>query len=1038
MKKILLFLVCLLFTTQIYAQIPSEEQELINNLEIAKQRTRESEIDYNKEVYQAQAPLFQYYWKTGNYAKAERIILEILQTIEIVLGRYDQSYAEFQAYLGQIQTYMGRYEDAKNTFLSMLDTYKHAKTIENPQNYVSNHALLAMFFSISGDYQQAEKYALENLQIFAQYKDINPIYKYSGIASLSTIYINTGQYKKAEKCIFEVLSLVPKNHIEYGKTLNNIGLLYFRMGDYQKSTDYFIQAYEAKKQTLPENHPLHGGSLCNIALLHTYAGDYETAEKTYFQALAIQEKNKENNPREYANTLINIGQLYTLTGDYVRSLEYNKKGVDALGNILGTDHLDYAAGYATRALLELSMGDYTSAIQTAQKAIAIQQKIDPKHPEIIAITIALGKAHLMNKDYDKAEVTLQEALKNTQTLLGTKHETYAEALYLLGLLYHKKDDATQAENYYLQSLNAYKNLHSDQHPKYVTALNGLGELYQTTHQYTKAKTCFEQAAQASKDLFVASTDYMSERQRSLFWETIRNRYESIYPNFAYDSFQKNPKVAGFAYNNELFIKGLLLHSSASIHNSIIKSGDSVLVQQWNDLKQMNVRILALQENDPTSSYIEELKQEAEALEKQLTTSSTIFRDNKNAWNITWESVRNSLQSNQVAIEFFISPDGYEEKNYCALLIRANSTHPILIPLCKESQLTAVLAQEPSQTYGYAHYGKTLHKLIWVPILAHIQQANTIYFSPTGQLHQLAIEYLPYDAQSTMQDHYALKRLSSTRELVFNTPTPSISNAVLYGGIQYDMDGEELLAESELYSNHLFASRSVQNNVNRAGVHYLPGTKKEVNYINTLLSENNIRSRLYTGGSGNEESFKSLDGEDNHILHVATHGFFWSDENAKSTDYYMQRMINPNQKTIPIDPLSRCGLLLAGANLSLSGHADELPQGVQDGILTAKEIALLDLSQTQIAVLSACETGKGEITGEGVFGLQRALKQAGVQSIIMSLWPVDDAATQLLMEHFYIHWIKEKMNKHEAFRKAQAIVKNKFGGHEYWAGFVLLD
>ena len=150
------------------------------------------------------------------------------------------------------------------------------------------------------------------------------------------------------------------------------------------------------------------------------------------------------------------------------------------------------------------------------------------------------------------------------------------------------------------------------------------------------------------------------------------------------------------------------------------------------------------------------------------------------------------------------------------------------------------------------------------------------------------------------------------------------------------------------------------------------------------------------------------------------------------------MLNTEQKSLPLDPLSRCGLLFAGANLSLSGHADEIPQGVQDGILTAKEISLLDLSHTQIAILSACETGRGEVTAEGVFGLQRALKQAGVQTIIMSLWSVDDAATQMLMQHFYTNWIKDKMHKREAFQKAQDSVKMQYTAPEYWAGFILLD
>ena len=151
------------------------------------------------------------------------------------------------------------------------------------------------------------------------------------------------------------------------------------------------------------------------------------------------------------------------------------------------------------------------------------------------------------------------------------------------------------------------------------------------------------------------------------------------------------------------------------------------------------------------------------------------------------------------------------------------------------------------------------------------------------------------------------------------------------------------------------------------------------------------------------------------------------------------MSTTNQAPISIDPLNRCGLLFAGANLAFSGNRSELPETVQDGILTAKEVSLLDLRETDLVVLSACETGKGEVTGDGVFGLQRAFKMAGVQTIIMSLWPVDDQATQLLMTEFYNNWIGKRQSKRDAFRNAQNTVRySQYDDPVYWAGFIMLD
>ena len=277
----------------------------------------------------------------------------------------------------------------------------------------------------------------------------------------------------------------------------------------------------------------------------------------------------------------------------------------------------------------------------------------------------------------------------------------------------------------------------------------------------------------------------------------------------------------------------------------------------------------------------------------------------------------------------------------------------------------------------------------------------------------------------------------------NKQNTEYTTATIYGGIAYDLEEDVLLAESENYATeNLLASRNIENDtLNRGSVKYLPGTKKEAESINTLLQQNNISAKLYTTAKANEESFKALSGKHNNILHIGTHGFTWTDSVAKKQDFFAQRVQLMGQEQhydTSIDPLNRCGLLFAGANIALQGNSKNLPEGVQDGILTAKEISLMDLRDANLVVLSACETAKGDITSEGVFGLQRAFKMAGVQTIIMSLWKVNDQATQLLMTEFYNNWIGKHQSKREAFRNAQKSVRNKYEEPVYWAGFIMLD
>ena len=348
--------------------------------------------------------------------------------------------------------------------------------------------------------------------------------------------------------------------------------------------------------------------------------------------------------------------------------------------------------------------------------------------------------------------------------------------------------------------------------------------------------------------------------------------------------------------------------------------------------------------------------------------------------------------------------------------------------------------EDKDTVGY---GIRLSQLVWGKILPKVQKGETIYFAPAGILHQLAIEYLPHDKRNAVSDLYTMTRLSSTREIALNKTQSQYATATIYGGIQYNVDADNLLVESEKYlqTNN---NRSLESDtLNRGSVKYLPGTKIEAEHINSLLQENNITAKLYTAAKANEESFKSLSGKHDNILHIGTHGFTWTDSVAKKQDYFSQRMrmqmlSEDKHHDTSIDPLNRCGLLFAGANIALQGNSKNLPEGVQDGILTAKEISLMDLRDANLVVLSACETAKGDITSEGVFGLQRAFKMAGVQTIIMSLWKVNDQATQLLMTEFYNNWIGKHQSKREAFRNAQNTVRIQYEEPEYWAGFIMLD
>lgn len=409
----------------------------------------------------------------------------------------------------------------------------------------------------------------------------------------------------------------------------------------------------------------------------------------------------------------------------------------------------------------------------------------------------------------------------------------------------------------------------------------------------------------------------------------------------------------------------------------------------------------------------------------------------NNYDIVWQDIKNTLSTYDIAVDFAIA-DGDSATNYMAFVLRNDWDTPKCILIDCEKKIR--------NSYNV--------NTIWQAIIdsANIQPNDNIYFAPDGVLCDIPIEYLSLPNGKPMNEVYNMYRLSSTRELCFRDTNQTYQTATLYGGLFYDTDSTTIVTESEKYKSTNRDINMMDNSIisqwranDRANYQYLPYSKIEVNDICEILKGKTIDTKVYTETSGNEESFKALSGNAPDILHVATHGYYITPLDVEvASKIALQRMgVNVDGHQSIIDySMDRTGLLLAGATLKLQ-HNTQI-QGVEDGILSAKEISTLDLSNVDLAVLSACKTGLGDITSDGVAGLQRGFKCAGVNSILMTLWEVDDAATHLFMSQFYKNLMNGK-SKHESLQNAQKFLKEYkqdgeyiYNDYHYWAAFVLLD
>ena len=488
------------------------------------------------------------------------------------------------------------------------------------------------------------------------------------------------------------------------------------------------------------------------------------------------------------------------------------------------------------------------------------------------------------------------------------------------------------------------------------------------------------------------------------------------------------------YNWQLQSKGLLLALNTEADSLMAHHPDSNIRNLYQRSKQREKALADV--TDMNSMEAVTLQYNLMQAKNNLQTAIQEYID-KNGFEgvnqANWKDVRGALKDGQVAIEIVNGKIGEDSiPVYYALLLRRDAEAPVAIRLFSEEEVSSLTSTRGKENihniYSYDAKGQKLTQTIWGAILPHIKQGEVVFFSPSGILHQVAMENLPYDETSTIGDKYNLVRLSSTREIIGGKRADSHQNAALFGDIRYNATPTDLAVEHQKYeSQHNstdLAMANIQRMTLRDMAYDLPGTKIEVDSIEFMLKQKHVRVNTYRGRSATEESFKALSGQGKNILHLATHGFYWPEKEAQQQKFFTQNSTIESdvQQALPIDPLNRCGLLFAGANTALGGHSNRLDKGVQDGILTAKEISALDLRGADIVVLSACETGLGDVSGEGVFGLQRAFKIAGAQTMLMALWKVDDDATRMLTTAFYRYY-SQGMSKRQAFRMAQQEVRN---------------
>nr|WP_253852102.1 tetratricopeptide repeat protein [Microcystis aeruginosa] len=951
----------------------------------------------------------------------------------------------------------GRYSDAEPLFKQALAIIKQQLGDNHPLTATSLNNL-ALLYQSQGRYSEAEPLYNRSLAIRKQQLGDNHPDTATSLNNLALLYQSQGRYSEAEPLYKQALAIrkqqLGDNHPNTALSLNNLALLYQSQGRYSEAEPLFKQALAIRKQQLGDNHPDTATSLNNLAALYTVQARYSEAEPLYKEALAIiKQQLGDNHPLTVA-ILNNLAELYRVQGRYSEAEPLYNRSLAIIKQQLGDNHPDTATSLNNLALLYLFQGRYSEAEPLYKEALAIsKQQLGDKHPDTATSLNNLAALYKSQGRYSEAEPLYQQALAIRKQQLGDNHPDTAISLNNLAGLYESQGRYSEAEPLYHRSLAIKKQQSGDNHPSTATSLNNLAALYKSQGRYSEAEPLFKQALAIHKQqlgdnhpltaaslnnlaVFYQSQDdipqainYLSQglavqeynlsenlkmgddKQKQDYMAKVLGTTNSVI-SLNLQAVPNNPEATRLALKTILERKGRILDVSTNSLQILRQRTDDLESQQLlTQLIEVRTQLSNLTFKKPEDiknpeiyrQQLNEVTEKAKEIEGKIGVRSAEFRNLSQP--ITLEGIQKLIPADAALVEI-VRYQPYNPKNdsfgiprYAVYILYPNGdikakdlgeAKPI------EDKLIYFrdnLADAETPIPQLKESARQLDETLMQPIRQLLGNTKTILLSPDAALNLIPFEALVDENNQYLVENYHITYLTSGRDLLrLKDKFASQQSPLIVADPFYGKAGEKVaLTRSIDLSEFTFPG--------------LPGTEQEAKAIENLLPQ----ATVLTGYKATENAVKQV--KKPNILHIATHGFFKPESNVLE------------------NPLLRSGLVLAGVKIGQSAG--------DDGVLTALETTNLNLVGTKLVVLSACDTGKGDIKiGQGVYGLRRALVIAGSESQLISLWKVSDDATKDLMVAYYGR-LQKGEGRSEALRQIQlGMLKGEKQKHPfYWASFI---
>jgi CHAT domain-containing protein/Flp pilus assembly protein TadD len=859
--------------------------------------------------------------------------------------------------------------------------------------------------------------------------------------------------------------LLGKEHPAVAGSLNNLAALYERQGRYSQAEPLYRQALEMRQRLLGKEHPSVASSLNDLAILYESQGRYSEAEPLFRQALEMRQRLLGNEHPDVAGSLNNLAALYQRQGRYSEAEPLYRQALEMNQRLMGDEYPAVASSLNNLAYLYETQGRYSQAEPLFRQALEIRQRLlGDEHP-VVAISLNnLAYLYESQGRYSQAEPLYHQALEMNQRLLGKEHPDVAQNLNNLAALYQSQGRYSQAEPLYRQALEMRQRLLGNEHPDVATSLNNLASLYQAQGNLPRAVELLSQGMNIQEHNLGILLAVGSERQKQDYMATLSGTTNGTI-SLHIQSAPNNPQAARLAFTTILRRKGRILDAFTANLQTLrqnLKPEDQTLLDK---LTATYSQLAALQYkgagNTPLDQYrqqVADLEAQVNKLENDLSYRSLEFRTASQP--VTLEAVQQLIPENAALVELVLyypfnlkaaKPDEQLSTPRYAAYVLHRSGDLKWVDLGEAEPINQAVADFRSVLQNSSSdiqpVARALDEKLMQPIRKLLGDTRTILLSPDSQLNLIPFAALVDENNNYLIKNYSISYLTSGRDLLrLQTDAPSRQAPVLLANPDYANPGNpqtvQIASTSASTGGATTRSSDDRRSVEMAQLRFTPleGTKLEADTIAPLLPNVTV----LTQSQATENALKQLQAPS--ILHIATHGFFLQDVEcvpvsdtrgdsfstpATIVPEYVgdrKRLCRPTPRNTE-NPLLRSGLALAGFNPRSSG--------TQDGVLTALEAAGLNLYGTRLVVLSACETGLGDVNnGEGVYGLRRAFVTAGAESQLMSLWKVDDYGTSELISLYYQR-LQKGDGRSEALRQVQLEMMQApaYQHPYYWASFI---